>query len=456
VFITLIITSEVILTATAVWIFKEDGGIWPASITAGWQRVRAGSVLKGAGMMLAGGWDIPIIDLRLRSTSAIAMARVNRVAALVPLGYALIASANKPTPWGLRSSALADVGVTFAVWAFMELVMVQRTPASPAIAGELLGGIKQSRYYVRRVVRADIPRLAELEQRKWRDQAATRELIENRIRVYPQGQIAAVHESVKDGTAGRESVVAWITVMSAREAQVRSFRSWNQVTSDGTIDGCDPRGNVIVGVNLTSVTEGATYLLLGEVLACVVGWGKAKMIGGGRLNGFVAFNEHRAGAGRRPFAAEEYAHLREVRGYRLNERRADEGSPPLADDAYIAQVNGLRSLNNQPPLDEGIAPDYVCANIRGYMSIPGAHMVEVVPDYFDDAASDNWGVVIDWTNPLPGPLRHVPLLRNVVASRIRSAVRAEWDERALRVRESARRRVKDAQPVPEGEPVSVS
>jgi hypothetical protein len=243
-----------------------------------------------------------------------------------------------------------------------------------------------------------------------------------------------------DGEEASRTVVAWCTVMPAREEQVRAFRSWDAVTSNGTISGCDPKGDVLIGVNLTSVTEGATYLLLGEILASVVSWGKAKMIGGGRLTGFASFNEHRAHEGKAPLSADQYARLREIRGHRINERRLDDGLAPLDDDAHVALVNSLNSMNGLPPLGPDERPDYVCSNVRGYMSIPGARMVEVAPNYFPDEASDNWGVVIDWTNPLPAALRKVPVLKSFVASRIRHEVRAEWEARKVRVHEAARQR----------------
>ncbi len=454
VFISLIIASEVIVTLTAIGIFREDKGIWPASVGEGWNELRSGSI-GGLGRLLSGAWDVSIVDLRLRTTRAITFGRINRVAALAPLAYALGASANSGAPFGLRVSALGDVVLTLAVWAFMEAVMMRpeamadatagppakatvRAVAAPA--GRASVGRKASHYEVRRVAHADIPRIEEIELIKWRSQAATRELIEMRLVRYPQGQIAAVHASVVDGEVAARTVVAWCTVMPAREEQVRSFRSWDEVTSNGTISGCAPKGNVLIGVNLTSVTEGATYLLLGEILASVVAWGKAKMIGGGRLTGFASFNEHRAHDGKPPLTADQYARLREIRGHRVNERRLDEGLPPLPDDEHISLVNSLNSLNDRPVLGPDERPDFVCSNVRGYMGIPGARMVAVAPNYFPDEASDNWGVVIDWTNPLPAPLRNLPLLKTLVASRIRKEVREEWEMRKRRVHEAARQR----------------
>ncbi len=475
IFVTLIIASEVVITLTAVWIFREDAGIWPASCARGWRELRKGK-LSGLGTVLMGAWDVSIVDLRLRTRMAISLGRVNRIAALAPLAYALIASANGATPWGLRASALVDVGLTLLVWAFMEAVMVrpetsvagERAAAAPAATTVIApardtAGKKASRYEVRPVTRADIARIEEIEHIKWREQAATRQLIEARLERFAPGQVAAVHVSEVGGHAVSRTLVAWVTVMPASEERVRSFRSWDQVTANGTISGCDPRGDVLVGVNLTSVTEGATYMLLGEILASVVAWGKKKMIGGGRLTGFVSFNEHRQHEGKSAISADDYARLREIRGFRLNEHQLDDGLAPLDDDAYVRRANEINAVNGKPPVEADVRPDYVCSNVRGYMSIPGARMVQVAANYFPDAASDNWGVIIDWTNPLPGALRHVPGLRTLVARRIRHEVRAEWEARKVRMHEAARKRSEareaGAAVTPrasrEGEPVAV-
>jgi hypothetical protein len=474
-FIFLIVASEVIITATAVWIFKEDSGIWPASIAEGWRKVHEGSVLGGAKDIILGAWDVSLIDLRLRTSRAIFLGRLNRVAALVPLVYVLVASAGG-APWGMRSMALLDIALTLAVWAFIELVMVSpgstaaETASSPTSATDVVAAevaaasaapsllvappvarparaMKVSSYEVRPVASSDVTRIEQIERIKWRDQAATPEMVLSRLQAFPQGQLAAVHVSTVDGLVQKRSLVAWCTVMPARRSQVETFARWDDLTGNGTIRGSDVDGEVIVGVNLTSVTEGATYLLVGEILASVVEWGKQTFVGGSRLNGFVAFNERRASEGKPPLGAEQYARLREVRGYRLNESRLDAGRELLSDDAYLREVAQLLDAQGKPPLGEDEVPDYVCANVRSYMSIPGMRLVRTVPDYFDDPPSANYGVLGEWRNPLPRPLQDVPLLRRWVAARIRTEVRQEWDRRKQRVRERAARR--SAQQVPQ-------
>jgi hypothetical protein len=461
VFIALVIASEVIITLTAVWIFREDAGIWPAAISEGWAMVRSGARWSGLGKILAGAWDVPLVELRLRTPRAIFLGRANRIAALVPLAYALLASADG-APWGLRSSALVDVAITLAVWAFMEVVMVQPeskraervpteyrapvTTAAVASAGAPARATKRSVYEVRRVTANDVERIEEIERIKWKDQAALRDKIEARLAVYPEGQVAAVHIREVDGVPTKRSVVAWITVMVTDEANLRAARSWEELTANGTIANNNRKGDVIVGVNLSSVTEGATFMLLGEILANVVEQGRAKMVGGGRLNGFVVFNKRREGEGRRAFSAEEYASLREVRGYRLNEERIEGGLPSLSDDQYVKQVDALRFERSLAPLAEDEKPDYVCSNLRGYLGIPGTRIAAVMPEYFPDESSDNYGVLIEWPNPLPALVRRAPVLTSWVAGRIRSEVRSEWEQRRQQVHEKAARRALERVP----------
>ncbi len=466
-FIALVIGSEIVVTLTAVWIFRDDAGIWPPTVAEGWAMLRAGALWKGLRTLLAGAWDVPLIDLRLRTPAAILMGRTNRVAALVPLAYALVASAGG-APWGLRGSALLDVGLTLAVWAFMELVMVSRAPAPvPAAAAVAVapasrgGGFavvpgrngartngrqKESIYAIRRLEAGDLERVLEIERLKWKGQGATEEMIRSRLETFPEGQLAAIHISMVDGAPAQRTLVAWFTGMLARESQVRALTSWDELTSNGTIRGSDRKGDVIVGVNLTSVTEGATYLLVGEMLATVVDWSKSKFVGGSRLNGFAAFNEHRRLEGKRPFSADEYVRLREIRGYRINEKRIDAKHELLSDAEYVSFVTNLRIEHGERLLAEDELPDFVCSNVRGYMSLPGARMLGVAPDYFEDESSANYGVILYWPNPLPNLARRVPLLKTWVANRIRREMRAEWERRKQRVRDLARRRAEERLP----------
>ncbi len=447
-FMVLIIGSEAVLAITAGWIVKSDTGIWPQAISDGWRSARAGEHLRGLLQLLGGLWNVSLADLRLRTPLARALGRVNRIAALAPLTYALIASAGHDPPLGLRLGALFDIGLTFLVWALMETIMTPHGQESTRgtervdrdqVSRETTPRVAQSSYHHRRVGPADISRIEELELRCWGGRGATREMVESRLAVFPQGQLGVIHRSLRFG-APRDTLVAWGTIMPANADQVRAFRTWSEATDGGSIRNSDPRGDALVGVNLTSVTEGATFMLVGEVMALVVEWRKSVLVTGARLNGFVAFNAHRESAGRRLFLPDEYARLREIRGYRLNERRSDAGEPPLNDAEYELVVRGIRALNDEPPLDADDHPDYVCSNLRGYLGLPGAEMGKLLPGYFDDPASADWGVLVYWRNPVPRPLRFVSPLNRWLAHRIRNEVRTEWDGRRARVYERARRR----------------
>jgi hypothetical protein len=337
----------------------------------------------------------------------------------------------------------------------MEAVMVHPDSAArgatrrQALAHATYAGAKESRYEIRALQHADIPRVLELDRIKWGEQAATRAAVESRLARYPQGQIAVEHLSLEHGVVKRRSIVAWVTVMAIAGEKISTFGTWDDVSGNGMLTTADADGDTIVGVNLTSVTNGATYMVLGEMLASVVEWNKRRFIGGGRLNGLAAFNDHRASEGRRAFVAGEYANLKEIRGFRINEFRIEQGLPVLSEPEYMAVANQQRSRNNQPPLADGEAMDFVCSNLRGYLSIPGSYVVELIPGYFPDPSSDDWGVVIAWDNPLPAALRWIAPVRHFVANRIRHEVRAEWELRKQRVKEHARLRSRmRAQQVP--------
>ena len=454
IFIGLVIGSELVMIVTAIRIFREDSGIWPPTIAEGWNIVRSGSIVKGSVQMVTAAWDISLIDLRLRTGTAILMGRLNRIASIVPLAYALAASAGG-APWGLRGSALFDIGLSFVVWAFMELVMVRpneeaagapdEAPNEVAAADAVAG--KRSRYSVRRVRLSDLDRLVELERRIWRDQAASREVIAGRIRTYPEGQIAAIHTSETNGVPTRSRLVAWCTFMPASEEHVESFATWDELTSNGTISACDPDGEVMVGVNLTSVIEGGTYILSAEALVSVVEGGKAKLMIGSRLTGFVSFNGRRRAEDKEPLSADAYARLKEIRGFRINELRLDAGKQPLADDDYRVLAAKMRyEAGESPPVDDD-APDYVCSNVRGYMSIPGVSIVRVAPNYFHDPASADYGVIMNWPNPIPRLLRNIAPMKSFVVKRIRDGIADEWELRKQHLRDLAvRRRAKS--PIP--------
>jgi hypothetical protein len=94
-------------------------------------------------------------------------------------------------------------------------------------------------------------------------------------------------------------------------------------------------------------------------------------------------------------------------------------------------------------------PDHVCSNVRGYMSIPGGRMIRVIENYFSDPASADYGVLMEWPNPIPAPVRQLPWLKTWLSGRIRREVQAEWETRQQRAHDRSRRRREERMPVPE-------
>ncbi|MCH7510903.1 MAG: hypothetical protein IIB19_00920, partial [Chloroflexi bacterium] len=95
--------------------------------------------------------------------------------------------------------------------------------------------------------------------------------------------------------------------------------------------------------------------------------------------------------------------------------------------------------------DEDVA-DYVSSNLRAYMSIPGTRLVRVVPGYFPDPASADFGVLLEWPNPIPRLLRHVAPIKSYVVRKIREGINQEWEQRKQHLRDLAARRARERVP----------
>ena len=72
--------------------------------------------------------------------------------------------------------------------------------------------------------------------------------------------------------------------------------------------------------------------------------------------------------------------------------------------------------------------------------------MRVVPNYFRDPASADYGVVIDWPNPIPRLVRNMGVIKRFVVRRIRGEIAAEWEQRKQHLRDLAVRRAKN--PIP--------
>jgi hypothetical protein len=193
----------------------------------------------------------------------------------------------------------------------------------------------------------DLDHYASLQAERWSDDnQATRAELESRFATYPKGMLVAEE-------AGQ--VVGMVFAMRIAAYNYDQTPSWYEITNDGKCDTHDPNGPIIFGVDLsTSVGVGARAgdQLLVAVARLAIRENIKWCMLGGRLPGYHNYQSK--------MSAAEY--LR-------------------ATDA-----NGL-------PLDP---------QVRFYTSQAGLVAVKVLPDYFEDPDSCDYGVLLRWHNPLYG------------------------------------------------------
>jgi len=101
-------------------------------------------------------------------------------------------------------------------------------------------------YDIRPARQDDLPSMLILEKIAWGTQGASAEMLESRIRVFPAGQIVALTE---------REVVGYLSFQRV-DALCADTRSWGQLTDEGTIRRSHmPEGEYLFGVNL-SVSPG--------------------------------------------------------------------------------------------------------------------------------------------------------------------------------------------------------
>lgn len=191
----------------------------------------------------------------------------------------------------------------------------------------------------------EISKIAELEKSVWAEAAASEEQIASRIKTFQRGNFIALFE-------GR--IVAYCSIEYVDNLREKNF-SWNEITDHGFIRlSHKPEAEYIYGVNL-SVHHSMNGYKLGNrmiffgFLVAIEANKKGGFIGS-RLPGFAAYKN------RYPkISAEDYSNLRR------NGRRRD------------YELNLYESQ--------------------------GFEIIKVMPNYFNDPASLNYGALVFWLNP---------------------------------------------------------
>lgn len=204
---------------------------------------------------------------------------------------------------------------------------------------------------------SDIPAIVAVEKSAWGDLAATEEIFEVRISTFPQGVMVA---KKKDG-----SIIGVIVVCIRRYDKKVIFDStkpapnWLEATGRGLIAPVhDLRGNVVYGVDL-SVRRGVMGRGVGHALfratfqRVVVEFNKRYYLGGVRM---PHYHKHAA-----KLTPEEYVKAKN------------------SDGTYL-----------DPELQFYLPFKYAYKKVQ---------VARLIPDYFPDPESKNYGVLCYWENP---------------------------------------------------------
>jgi hypothetical protein len=200
---------------------------------------------------------------------------------------------------------------------------------------------------VRRAKLADIDAYIALQNERWaEDNKANREQLISRFNAYPQGMLVAEQ-------GGR--VVGMVYAMRITDYDYDNPPTWDQITHNGYCDNVDKNGAVIFGVDLS--TAKGVGALAGDKLLVGVGRlaiseGVKTALLGGRLPGYHEYSSK--------MTADEYFRAKNDKG---------------------------------EPLDR---------QVKYYTSVPGLKAIKVLPNYFNDPDSLDYGVLLRWRNPLFG------------------------------------------------------
>lgn len=196
----------------------------------------------------------------------------------------------------------------------------------------------------RQATLSDVENYAKLQAERWSDenQASTEQLL-TRFRVHPEGMLAALSNG---------KVVGMAYAMRIADYDYDNSPSWYQVTNNGLCDNHVPDGKIIFGVDLSTakgVGGAAGDKLLIEIARLAIRNNLKYCMLGGRMPGYHKFKD--------TMTAKEYLFAKDSHG---------------------------------DPLDP---------QVKYYTSSAGLKVVKVLPDYFDDPESCNYGVLLRWRNP---------------------------------------------------------
>lgn len=221
---------------------------------------------------------------------------------------------------------------------------------------------------VRTAKKDDISQLLKVEEEAWLPgQRFDREVFESCIKTFPEGIFVAEEKGKIVGVA--------VTQIVSYSYQLENFSlTWYEATDSGQIQNThNPKGDTLYGVNLSVsryASRNASRLLLESTGRLVIKRNLRRGILGGRLPGYHKYKN--------TMSAEEYIHATSKTGR------------PLDPELYLYQKMGLK-------------------------------IIKLLPNYFNDPESCNYGVLLVWENPFFHLTKRFPLLTHLF-SRLFKAV----------------------------------
>lgn len=200
---------------------------------------------------------------------------------------------------------------------------------------------------IRCATRDDIDDYMRLQGSRWdEDNQASRQQLVSRLKVFPQGMMVA---------EDRGEIIGMVSSMRISSYNLSRPKSWYQVTNNGYCDNHDPNGKILFGVDLSTKkgrgSEVGDLLLIGIARLAIRENIKTCMLGG-RMPGYYKYSDK--------LTAEEYLWSKNTKG------------------------------------------EFLDRQVEFYSSISGLRVIKTIPDYFMDAPSKNYGVLLKWENPFYG------------------------------------------------------
>jgi len=209
----------------------------------------------------------------------------------------------------------------------------------------------QYKIKIRQAKISDIDRITEIERKTWGDSgAADAQKLKSRIEIFPNGILVAELDNKIIGVVATE-------IINYDDWGNKNF-TWYDVTDNGFIKKThNPHGDMIYGVDL-SVIPDAPPNIGTKLLECIGKLAIRYNFKGGMLGGRIP-NYHKF-------------------------------SSQYSPEEYIKQK--IKTKNGLEPLDPEIR-FYLRANLK---------IMKVMPDYFQDPESLDYGILLLWENPFYG------------------------------------------------------